>query len=191
MSEDAERNELAERVAAELRRPVALRPDFERRVMEAVRAAAGPRRMPGPIRWLLRPRTVEVTPLGGLALAATLAALVLGASLLVRPPRPAPAATPIEAAAGLEVVRFVLAAPGASRVVVVGDFNDWDQHATPLQRAGRGSLWSVDVPLRPGRHEYAFIVDGREWRLDPTAPRAVANDFGPPNSVILVGAYRL
>ncbi len=186
---DLRGDELLERVVAELRRPVALSPDFDARVMAALEP---PSPWTAPLRWLTRPRTVTVSPLGLLGAAACLAGLVVaGAALATRalrvlepPPQVAVAPAPGPRA---EVVRFVLAAPGARRVSVIGDFNDWDAEATPLRPAAAG-VWVADVALPPGRHEYAFLIDGREWRADPIAPRAPANEYGVPNSVITVGA---
>jgi len=89
-------------------------------------------------------------------------------------------------------VQFVFVAPQARRVAVVGDFNDWDAAATPLQSAG--GVWSgqVDVPF--GRHDYAFVVDGERWMRDPNAPQAPADEFGSGYSVLVVdensGAHR-
>jgi 1,4-alpha-glucan branching enzyme len=83
-------------------------------------------------------------------------------------------------------VEFVLTAPEASQVMLVGDFNGWSPGATPLRASQRGGIWSVTVPLTPGRHEYAFLVDGKQWLPDPRAPRAPADDFGVPNSVLTV-----
>jgi len=54
-------------------------------------------------------------------------------------------------------VRFALAAPAARGVALVGDFNDWDRDATPLEPVGAGDEWAVTVRLRPGRHAYAFV----------------------------------
>jgi hypothetical protein len=60
---------LIARVADALRRPVPLRPDFDARVMAAVRRAPG-----APAArawaWLRESRTVALSPLGGLAMAA-------------------------------------------------------------------------------------------------------------------------
>jgi 1,4-alpha-glucan branching enzyme len=72
-------------------------------------------------------------------------------------------------------------------VSLVGDFNQWDAHATPMRQLGDGRLWLVEVPLPPGRHVYAFVVDG-DVTPDPAAPRAGEEDFGTPSSVVLVGA---
>jgi hypothetical protein len=103
-----------------------------------------------------------------------------------------PAAPMLPAAAGTAAldeaprpVRFTLRAPGARQVAVVGDFNRWDPAATPLAR-GTGA-WEVEVPLAPGRHAYAFVVDGSRWVLDPAAPSERDPDFGRPRSVTVVG----
>jgi hypothetical protein len=37
-----------------------------------------------------------------------------------------------------------------------------------------------------GHHRYSFVVDDSLWVADPTAPRAADNDFGLPNSAIVV-----
>jgi 1,4-alpha-glucan branching enzyme len=86
---------------------------------------------------------------------------------------------------GVRPVEFALRTPADSAVVLVGDFNDWNPTATPLHRASDG-VWSVTVPLRPGRYRYTFIVDGTRWHRDPAAPRALEDDFGAPTSVITI-----
>lgn len=89
-------------------------------------------------------------------------------------------------------VQFVFVAPQARRVAVVGDFNDWDVAASPLTSSG--GVWSrqLDVPF--GRHDYAFVVDGERWVRDPNAPQAPADEFGAGYSVLMVnensGAHR-
>jgi hypothetical protein len=84
-------------------------------------------------------------------------------------------------------VQFVLSAPHASQVTLVGDFNGWDVNATPMiSRPGSG-LWTVSVSLPPGRHVYAFVIDGDEWIADPAAPQVAVDAFGSSNSVIVVG----
>ena len=83
-------------------------------------------------------------------------------------------------------VQFVHIAPKASRVTVVGDFNGWDPQATPMIRRESG-VWIASVPVPPGRHVYAFVVDGDHWVADPAAPLAPEDGFGIRNSVIVVG----
>lgn len=86
-------------------------------------------------------------------------------------------------------VQFMLVAPAATRVALVGEFNDWDPAATPMARAP-GGAWHVALPLSSGRHVYAFIVDGTSWVADPQAPLAPEGWFGARNSVLLVNAER-
>ena len=81
---------------------------------------------------------------------------------------------------------FVFVAPVAQNVSLVGDFNGWDAAATPLRRTDGRNTWSVAVRLPPGRHVYAFVVDGVTWVADPQAPLAPEQWFGQRNSVIVV-----
>jgi hypothetical protein len=85
----------------------------------------------------------------------------------------------------LRPVQFMLVAPSATRVALVGEFNDWDPVATPMSRAP-GGAWHVALPLARGRHVYAFVVDGSSWVADPQAPLAPERWFGVRNSVLLV-----
>jgi len=85
----------------------------------------------------------------------------------------------------LRPVQFMLVAPSATRVALVGEFNDWDAAATPMTRAS-GGAWHVALPLARGRHVYAFVVDGNAWVADPQAPLAPERWFGARNSVLLV-----
>ena len=81
-------------------------------------------------------------------------------------------------------VLFVMPAPGAQSVTVVGNFNGWD--ATPLSDEDGDGIWTARIPLDPGRYEYAFVVDGCWWGQDPLADEYVRS-FGEYNSVRYVG----
>lgn len=84
--------------------------------------------------------------------------------------------------------QFVLERKAAKRVTVVGDFNGWGEGArVELQHEPGTSLWVATVPLAPGRHVYAFVVDDSVWTPDPRAPRAKDADFGVAGSVVIVG----
>ena len=83
------------------------------------------------------------------------------------------------------VTRFVFVAPNAQHVALVGDFNLWNPATAPMQRIAGSDAWVVDMSLPVGRHVYAFVVDG-DVTADPSAPRTAGDDFGRPNSVILV-----
>jgi len=81
-----------------------------------------------------------------------------------------------------KAVPFTLTAPQASKVAVVGDFNDWKP--TPLVKNGTGS-WETRLRLAPGQYNYVFMVDGK-LVPDPAAPKVAVDDFGSPNSVVTV-----
>jgi hypothetical protein len=105
---------------------------------------------------------------------------------------PRPAGAPVADAtygATRQPVQFMLVAPSAARVALVGEFNDWDPSATPMARAP-GGAWHVALPLANGRHVYAFVVDGSAWVADPQAPLAAERWFGSRNSVMLVDGAR-
>lgn len=83
-------------------------------------------------------------------------------------------------------VRFDLQLPTAAKeVVLVGDFNGWDRKATPMVRRDDDGTWSAKVPLGPGRHMYAFVVDGTRWIVDPLAPQVPDDGYGPSNAVVI------
>ena len=81
-------------------------------------------------------------------------------------------------------VALQLVEPSAKQVFVAGSFNGWKPDTTPLMPLGNGR-WHGDLKLRPGRHEYLFVVDGT-WRPDPSAKESVQNPFGGRNSVLMV-----
>jgi Carbohydrate-binding module 48 (Isoamylase N-terminal domain) len=158
-----------------LRADVPVRAAWRESLLREIVAARPPRRAR---RW-------SVTPTA--AIAAGLACMALGGGATWWATGRAPAhATVARSPMDASVVRFALLAPGASRVTLVGDFNRWDPSATPLRESADGRTWEVRVPLSPGRHVYAFVVDGG-LRADPAAPRTVDDDFGAPSSVVLVG----
>jgi 1,4-alpha-glucan branching enzyme len=71
--------------------------------------------------------------------------------------------------------------PDAQRVLLAGDFTEWQKGAIPMKAGGNG-LWSATVNLAPGTHSYLFIVDG-EWCEDPECTLRVTNPFGGQNMV--------
>ena len=140
------------------------------------------------------PRARRFWPLA----AAAVVIIALGAALVARQARSdRVATTPVAdstslipvSAPSLDAIpvptQFVYDGP-ARRVVLVGDFNNWDEQATPLEREPGSALWSVTVPIQRGRHIYAFLVDS-VWTVDKRAPVARDPDFGVTGSVILVG----
>lgn len=81
-------------------------------------------------------------------------------------------------------VLFILPAPNARVVSLVGSFSEWEP--IPLSDDDRDGIWTAEMPLPPGRYEYAFIIDGRWFGQDPSADDYVKS-FGEYSSVRYVG----
>jgi hypothetical protein len=183
-----ESDEVIERVATALRRDVvALAPDFDARVMALVREERRSVPVRGIWAWMTRPRMVRVTPIGALALAAGLAGVVALAGRNDEPTSGMAQVPVMSASSSKQMMEFVFVAPSASSVAIVGDFNDWEEGGSPMRRKNQPGVWTITIPLAPGRYHYTFVVDGTEWVADPLAPRTMEDDFGRPNSVITVG----
>lgn len=188
--------------------------DLESQVMEAVRREGKAGRDPAWRRfldWWVRPRPLRVPPIAGALAAAAIAALLLvypgqearqepgavppgemaGAPAeegdrapaeAARSPADEPSAAPEEA---VVYVQFVLHAPEASSVALAGDFNEWRPSVVLEDPAGDG-VWTARVPLRPGVHEYMFVIDGSRWVTDPLAERYSEDGFGNRNAVLAI-----
>jgi anti-sigma-K factor RskA len=131
--------------------------------------------------WLFTPHTMH----WNLAQAAAVVVVAVAAGFGVArtiDSRPTPAAA---GAAGPAMVRLVVLQPDARTVNAVGDFNGWDPARTSLQQVSSG-VWSVTLPLTPGRYEYMFVVDGQRWVGDPAAIEQSDDGFGSRNAVLEV-----
>ena len=80
---------------------------------------------------------------------------------------------------------FSYADPAAKSVFLAGEFNDWSATANPLQK-DRSGVWTVTVPLKPGKYQYKFVVDGT-WKQDAANPDRTDDTYGGKNSVKSVG----
>ncbi len=169
-----------ELIVQELQAPVRLDESFDRRVMVRVRRAYAERRPRGVAGWFQAAASVTRRPAYAAALAAGVVAIVtLG--MLRKGPETVAGSGPIP-------VQFVLVAPEARSVAVVGDFNNWGLGDTALVAENHNGVWSVSAPVPAGVHRYAFLVNGKQWVADPTAPRAAGDDFGQPSSALVVEA---
>jgi len=81
-------------------------------------------------------------------------------------------------------IQFSLLAIEAKKVSLVGEFNNWNPDADPMQSDDNGT-WTKAKMLSPGNIEYKYWVDG-EWVQDPANLRACPNCFGTQNSVVKV-----
>jgi len=161
---------------------------FDRQVMEAIRSeirgevpaeSDGRTSRPAWLEWAIRPRSVRVSPIAALAMAAALALVV------IRPWNGTDAAGPEVGVDGRVFVQFVVEAEGARSVQLAGDFSDWQPLVELADPDGDG-IWSGRVPLEPGVHEYMFVIDGTEWMADPNAAGSRDDGFGRKNSLLAV-----
>ncbi len=186
----SEHDKFLNRVVSTLKEPVQIDAALDRRVMAEIETMPRLELLPAPRsawQWLTERRTVSISPIGGFALAAALAMIVVFGARTVNQVEPPVTLADVSLPAGTNAVQFVLVAPEAGSVSLVGDFNDWNVAATQLVREEGGGVWAVTVPLTPGRYRYSFLVDGETWLRDPQAARTVEDEFGRPNSVLTIG----
>lgn len=197
---ERERDQLIDRVRDTLRdeRSVTPQPQAVARLLQTVWAS------PRPSFWrraLDAWRLPALSGLGASAIAA--AALIIGfvsrgavspnsASEPTVASGPATGEFPVQlaaddASARLVPTQFVFESAEAKSVSVVGEFNDWEVDELPMTRV-RDGVWTTTVSLAPGRHVYAFVVDGTLLVADPRAPKSGDADYGREGSVVMVFA---
>lgn len=199
MAHDDDFDPFIAEIARELRAPVSIDARFDERVMAALEPAVIPITVHRSARpWYRRTFNFSVSQVAGLAAAAALVGVVTmqaakpgaeeGATVAVQQDS-APALQPVADVtrdpSALELQQFLLIAPNATSVSLVGDFSDWDASRFKMERVSDDGAWSITVPLPPGRYEYQFEVDGKLRITDPTRPQT-SSDFGSANSVITV-----
>jgi chromosome partitioning protein len=72
---------------------------------------------------------------------------------------------------------------GVQKVQIAAEFNGWNPAFGKLKKSKE--CWLATFPLKPGRHEYKYLVNG-EWMLDPENNHKVKTALGVFNSVIMV-----
>ena len=75
---------------------------------------------------------------------------------------------------------FRYKAPNASTVDLMCEFNGWK--AVPMTKDDDG-VWTVKVDLPTGKHAYKFLVDGKDWVMDPENSEKKTVD-GAENSAV-------
>jgi len=199
-----ERDELIEQVARVFAPLPRANARATAQIMAAVRARAALR--PSRFRLLLgslREPSISMAAAGILAAAALVIGFFTGDRVGVIDSTPAPvqvassaAAAPLQRVDNSPDARMSVAVPvsivfearNAKSVTIVGDFNNWDETISPMRRFGSEGPWTVTVRATPGRHVYAFLVDGTTLVADPRAPRARDLDYGGDASVLMVTA---
>lgn len=204
MAHDDDFDPFIAEIARELKAPVGIDARVDQRVMAAIEPAVIPisvhrsRQEARP--WYRRTFSFSVSQVAGLAAAAALVGVVSMKAMKTQATEQAsvaasspdeltlrPVAKVTRDPSALVPMQFIVVAPTASSVSLVGDFTDWDASRVKMERVSDEGAWMVTVPLAPGRYEYQFEIDGKQRITDPTRPQT-SSDFGSANSVVTVEA---
>ena len=94
---------------------------------------------------------------------------------------------------GVAGTDFTVWAPAAERVTVVGDFNSWDNTATPLKPQGSSGIWTGFVPgIGHGTvYKYHIASKFNGYAVDKADPFAFHSEIPPKTaSVVWDTAYQ-
>ena len=80
-------------------------------------------------------------------------------------------------------------ADGAESVYLVGDFNNWDERSTVMDKKADkkvGNRFTLTLDLDLNReYQYRYLVNGTRWENDWDADKYVPNPFSGDNSVVI------
>jgi 1,4-alpha-glucan branching enzyme len=69
-------------------------------------------------------------------------------------------------------------------VYLVGDFNNWDERATPLEKKKSSYAVTLDLELDK-EYQFRYLVNEHTWHNDWEADKYVPNPFHGDNSVVI------
>jgi DNA-directed RNA polymerase omega subunit len=80
-----------------------------------------------------------------------------------------------------------VAAPGAKRVSIVGDFNNWNTQANPMKKQENGDF-EISLQFEPRKeYQFRYFIDEYKWENDWNADKYVKSPLGDSdNSVVVV-----
>jgi len=88
---------------------------------------------------------------------------------------------------GVKGFNFVVWAPNAQSVSVVGDFNEWDPLRQPMRKLGE-SVWEIFVPEVKDGQAYKFsILNAQGERVLKSDPAGQRFELRPKNASVTVG----
>jgi hypothetical protein len=59
------------------------------------------------------------------------------------------------------------AKPETKAVYLAGGFNQWKMTDLKMDGPDAQNRFTTKLVLKPGRHEYKFVIDGKDWKHDP------------------------
>ncbi|MCF8067233.1 MAG: isoamylase early set domain-containing protein [Desulfobacterales bacterium] len=86
-------------------------------------------------------------------------------------------------------VRFRLpenAVNGEEKVCIVGDFNNWNPSANPMQKLKSGD-YTITLTLKSGKeYQYKYLIGGTKWENDWNADRYVRSPYGDSDNSVVI-----
>ncbi|MDQ2696683.1 MAG: isoamylase early set domain-containing protein [Pseudomonadota bacterium] len=78
------------------------------------------------------------------------------------------------------------AAETAETVHIVGDFNNWDNSATPMKKLKNGGFTTTLELELDREYQFRYLIDGKKWENDWNADKYVPSSYGEDNSVVTI-----
>jgi 1,4-alpha-glucan branching enzyme len=93
----------------------------------------------------------------------------------------------VVAHSGVPGVNFVVWAPNAQRMSVIGDFNNWDARVHPMIPVGESGLWELFIPGLSGGELYRYHVKSRHqnFQIEKADPYAFYSEKRPNNASVV------
>lgn len=92
---------------------------------------------------------------------------------------------------GCQGVKFVVWAPGARRVSLVGDFNHWDGRTNPMRCLGQSGVWEIFIPGVEEGEKYKFEIKTQKGDLClKSDPYAYSSEFRPATASVIANINR-
>jgi 1,4-alpha-glucan branching enzyme len=77
-------------------------------------------------------------------------------------------------------------APEADEIFLVGDFNEWDETATPMTKLKSGDFTAVlYLPLEE-EVEFRYLIDGESWMTESDADRLADTPYPEVKNSVIV-----
>lgn len=74
----------------------------------------------------------------------------------------------------------------AENVTVAGEFNNWDEKATPMKLQKNGDFTVVLELEKDKEFRFRYCIDGEKWENDWCADKYEPNPFGGIDSISVV-----
>lgn len=75
---------------------------------------------------------------------------------------------------------------GAKSVCIVGDFNNWNIHANPMEKLKNGD-YTIKLDLETGReYQFRYLIDEERWETDWNADKYVKSHYGDSDNSVVV-----